>query len=92
MTVALVGIPAGMSLQPWQLKELRDKGTFDYYEIIGERLALYYRELEPNARRIINLDLKAEVSGRFTGAASCAYLYYTDEEKSWCSGNTVIIE
>jgi TonB-dependent SusC/RagA subfamily outer membrane receptor len=92
MTIALVGIPAGLSLQPWQLKELQDKGVFDYYEIIGDRLALYYRELGPNAKRIINLDLKAEVPGKFTGTASCAYLYYTAEAKNWCSGSTVVIE
>ena len=92
MTVALVVIPAGLSLQPWHLKELQNKGVFDYYEIIGERLALYYRELEPNAKRTINLDLKAEVPGEFTGTASCAYLYYTAEARNWCSGTTVNVE
>lgn len=92
MTVALIGIPAGLSLQPWQLKDLQEKHTIDFYEILGDRLAIYFRELEPNAKRTINLDLKAEVSGSFTGVASCAYLYYTDEYKDWVRGSTVAIQ
>ncbi len=91
MTVALVGIPAGLSLQPWQLKELQEKSVFDFYEIIGDKLAIYYRELEPAATRTIRLDLKAEVPGRYTSVASTAYLYYTDEIKYWTKGNTVTI-
>jgi TonB-dependent SusC/RagA subfamily outer membrane receptor len=91
MTVALIGIPAGLSLQPWQLKELQEKGVVDFYEIIGDKLAVYYRELEPLANRTINLDLKAEVGGNYTGTASCAYLYYTDEFKDWVRGNRVQI-
>jgi hypothetical protein len=91
MTVALIGIPAGLSLQPWQLKELQEKRIFDFYEVIGDKLAIYYRELGPLANHTINLDLKAEVSGNFTGTASCAYLYYTDEHKDWAKGNHVQI-
>ncbi|MBT1690425.1 MG2 domain-containing protein [Dawidia soli] len=91
MTVALIGIPAGLSLQPWQLKELQEKGVVDFYEVLGDKLALYYRELGPLARHTINLDLKAEVGGDFTGTASCAYLYYTDEHKDWVRGNRVQI-
>lgn len=91
MTVALIGIPAGLSLQPWQLKELQEKGVVDFYEVLGDKLALYYRELEPLAHRTVNLDLKAEVGGDFTGTASCAYLYYTDEHKDWVRGSRVQI-
>lgn len=47
MSIAVIGIPGGMSLQPWQLKELQDKEVFDYYEIIEENLVLYYREMGP---------------------------------------------
>jgi alpha-2-macroglobulin-like protein len=91
MVMGVVGIPAGLSLQPWQLKELQEKQVFDFYEVIGDRLAIYYRELEPNATRTIKLDLKAEVAGSFTGVASCAYLYYTDEYKTWVKGSTITI-
>lgn len=33
MTVAIIEIPAGLSAQPWQLKELKKKKVFDFYEI-----------------------------------------------------------
>jgi len=92
MTMALVGIPAGLSVQPWQLKELQDKKVFDFYEIIGDRLALYYRQLKPREVKTINLDLKADVAGSFTGVASNAYLYYTDEYKCWVKGSRIVIE
>jgi TonB-dependent SusC/RagA subfamily outer membrane receptor len=91
MSVALIGIPAGLSLQPWQLKELQEKKVFDFYEVMGNRLAIYYRELEPRATRTINLDLKAEAPGSFSSVASCVYLYYTDEYKGWVKGNTIRI-
>lgn len=91
MTMAVVGIPAGMSVQPWQLKELQEKAVFDFYEIKGDVLSLYYRELGPSEVRTINLDLKAEVPGKYTSRAGCAYLYYTNEHKHWVEGLKVNI-
>lgn len=91
MTLAVVGIPAGLSVQAWQLKELQEKGVFDFYEILGDRIAFYYREMGPSETRAINLDLKAEIPGRYTGAANTAYLYYTNEWKHWTKGLTVNI-
>jgi TonB-dependent SusC/RagA subfamily outer membrane receptor len=91
MTMAVIGIPAGLMPQPWQLKELQQQRVFDFYEIIGDRIALYYRQFKPNETRIINLDLKAEVPGYFKGAASAAYLYYTDEVKHWVGGVSITI-
>lgn len=91
-TIAIIGIPAGLSAQAWQLKELQEKHVFDYYEIKGNSVTLYYRGLEAEALREINLDLKAEVSGEFESPASCAYLYYTNEFKSWCGSERVIVK
>jgi TonB-dependent SusC/RagA subfamily outer membrane receptor len=91
MTMAVVGIPGGLSAQPWQLKALQEKGVFDFYEIIGDRIAFYYRELGPSAVHVIALDLKAEVAGRYTGAANSAYLYYNNELKDWSKGLTIAI-
>ncbi|GAB4341354.1 MAG: hypothetical protein OHK0038_21050 [Flammeovirgaceae bacterium] len=86
MTIAIVGIPAGLSLQPWQLKELQDKQVFDFYEIKGNRLAIYYRQMKPSEVKEINLDLKADIPGVYEGSASSAYLYYTNEFKHWTNG------
>ncbi len=91
MSIAIIGIPGGMSLQPWQLKELQEKGVYDFYEIIDDNLVVYYRELKPNDRRQINIDLKAEIPGTYTGTASSTYVYYTSEHKYWTKGFSVRI-
>lgn len=83
MTMAIIGIPAGFSAQPWQLKEMQEKGVFDFYEIIGNNIASYYRSLAPQAIKQLNFDLKAEIPGEYVASASSAYLYYTSEHKDW---------
>lgn len=90
-TMAIIGIPAGFSVQGWQLKELQDKNVFDYYEIKGNNLAIYYRGLPANAVKNIQLDLKAEMPGEYDAPASVAYLYYTNEYKTWTALNRVSI-
>jgi len=92
MTIALVGIPGGLSAQPWQLKQLQEKGAFDFYEINGRYIAFYYLQLTPNENRVINLDLKAEIPGTYESPASSAYLYYTNEYKSWSSAGTIEVK
>ena len=62
---------------------MQEKKVFDYYEIKGNNIAIYYRGLGANAIKEINLDLKAEIPGEFEAPASCAYLYYTNEFKTW---------
>ncbi len=91
MSLMKIGIPGGLSPQPWQLKELRDKGLFDYYEIFDNYLVFYFREMSPNEKKEIKLDLKAEMAGSYEGAASSAYLYYTDEYKRWQEGMRIKI-
>jgi alpha-2-macroglobulin-like protein len=84
-TMAIIGIPSGCSAQPWQLKEMQDKKIIDYYEISGNQLNIYYRQMAPNEIKTLNFDLKAEVQGKFLSPASSAYLYYTNEYKEWQS-------
>lgn len=91
-TMAIIGVPAGFSIQPWQLKELQEKGVFDYYEIKGNNLAVYYRGMASKAVKEINLDLKAEMPGEYDAPASTAYLYYTNEFKTWCGLNKITIK
>lgn len=91
MTMAIIGIPAGFSAQPWQLKELQEKGVIDFYEVIGSNIACYYRDLAPGEEKQINLDLKAELPGEYDAPASSAYLYYTNEHKVWAGLDRVFI-
>ncbi|MBK7667292.1 MAG: hypothetical protein IPJ32_08065 [Sphingobacteriaceae bacterium] len=90
-TMAIIGIPAGFTAQPWQLKELQEKKVFDYYEIKGNNIAIYYRGMGPKAVKEINLDLKAEMPGEYDAPASAAYLYYTNEFKTWSATDKVTI-
>jgi hypothetical protein len=92
MTLARVGIPGGLVFQTWQLKELRDKGLIDFYETRPREVILYWRALAPNAKKDVDLDLLASVPGRFTAPATSAYLYYTNEDKSWSAPPTVTVE
>lgn len=91
-TMAIIGIPAGFTVQPWQLKELQDKKVFDYYEMKGNNIAVYYRGMAPSAVKEINLDLKAEMPGVYDAPASSAYLYYTNEYKTWSGTGTITIK
>lgn len=86
MSMAIIGIPSGLGVQPWQLKEMQEKELFDFYEIHKNYLILYYRQMKPNETKLIDFDLKAEVPGNYTGPASTAYLYYTKELKDWEQG------
>jgi len=83
MTVAIIGIPAGLTAQPWQLKELQEKKIVDYYETLGNNIVIYYRQMAPSEIKKINFDLKAEIPGEYDAPASSAYLYYTNEFKTW---------
>lgn len=92
MTMAIVGLPAGLSPQPWQLKELQEKKVVDFYEVSGSEVVFYYRQMKPDERKTINLDCKAEIPGFYTAPASRGYLYYTNEYKVWTSLKPVSIQ
>jgi len=87
MTVAIVGLPAGLEARVDQLDELKDAGEFDYYEMTARELIFYWRSLSPDAKddkKIkLHLDLVAEIPGQYTAPASRTYLYYTAEQKHW---------
>lgn len=89
--IALIGIPAGLSLQPWQLKEMTDEHVFDYYEIQGNYLIAYFTSMEQAENKVIHLDLKADIPGSYKAPASTAYLYYDKQDKDWDKGTFVKI-
>lgn len=92
MTTAKIGIPAGLTLQNALLKDLKDKKQISYYEIFDNYLVLYWEHFDSNETKIINLDLKVEFAGEYTGKASNVYLYYTPESKFWNQGISAKIE
>jgi len=92
MTTAKIGIPSGLTLQNALLKDLIDKKQISYYEIFDNYLVLYWEHFNANETKIINLDLKVEFAGEYTGKASNVYLYYMPESKSWNEGIKARIE
>jgi len=87
-----LGIPAGLTVQAWQLKEMEEKQIFDYYELFDGYLVLYFRELGPAVSKTINLDLKADIPGSYEAAASSAWLYYANEAVTWSKPGRVEVE
>ncbi|BEV03703.1 TonB-dependent receptor plug domain-containing protein [Chryseobacterium gambrini] len=92
MVTAKIGIPAGLTLQNALLKDLLDKKQVSYYEIFDNYLVLYWEHFDANEIKTINLDLKVEFAGEYTGKASNAYLYYMPEAKFWNEGIKIRIQ
>jgi len=89
--VAIVGIPAGLQVRHDQLKELVAANRISAYEVIDSELILYWRALKAQEKRVIPVTFTAAIPGSYTGPASRAYLYYTDEEKVWVKGQSVTV-
>src|SRR4029077_3376732 len=89
--IAIVGIPGGLEVRHDQLKELVKAGKIDAYEVLGREVVLYWRQLNARDKFDLPLSLVAAIPGSYTGPASRAYLYYTDEYKNWAPGLKVTI-
>lgn len=99
MTVAIVGLPAGLKL-PEDMKQLKalteqpkdgSEPTLSFWETRGRELILYWRGMKPNQKVSFGIDLIADVPGEYTGPASRAYLYYNADHKHWVAPATVVI-
>jgi hypothetical protein len=91
MTVAILGLPAGLTL-PEDMKQLKDHarlrnetepGLISAWEVRGRELVLYWRDLAPDKKIEVSLDLICRVPGEYRGPASRAYLYYNADHKHW---------
>lgn len=91
MAVAIVGLPGGLSL-PEDMKQLKEyaklpadgsRPLVSAYEIRGRELILYWRDLAPNQKIEVPIDLICRVPGVYQGPASRAYLYYNPDFKHW---------
>jgi hypothetical protein len=91
MITAKIGIPAGLTIQPKLLKDMMEKKDIAYYEIFDNYLVLYWYKLEEKANINVNLDLKAEFSGKYIGKANKVYEYYKPENYQWKDGVEVKI-
>lgn len=81
-TVAVISLPGGFSVSPEELRTMQKEAVFDYYEIWGNEIHLYFLNLDSMERKTLRLALTANVSGDYYTQESYVYQYYTPEIKS----------
>jgi hypothetical protein len=93
MAVAIVGLPGGCRIPADQkeLTKLREDGKISYFEIRGRELILYWREMAPEQKIALTIDLVCDVPGVYRGPASRGYLYYNADHKNWVNPLTIKI-
>ncbi|MBL7796894.1 MAG: carboxypeptidase regulatory-like domain-containing protein [Saprospiraceae bacterium] len=88
----VLGIPAGLSLQPWQLKKLVDEKKCDFYELWDGFAVFHFEGLPAGESRRIDLDLRADIGGAFEAPAAQAFLYYENDKRLWSKPERVVVE
>lgn len=90
--MVVLGIPAGLSLQPWQLKQLVDEKKCDFYELWDGFAVFHFEGLPAGESRRIDLDLRADIAGTFEAPAAQAFLYYENDKRLWSKPERVVVE
>ncbi|MEQ1746299.1 MAG: carboxypeptidase regulatory-like domain-containing protein [Saprospiraceae bacterium] len=90
--MVVLGIPAGLSLQPWQLKQLVDEKQCDFYELWDGFAVFHFEGLPAGESRRIDLDMRADISGAFEAPAAQAFLYYENDKRIWSKPERVVVE
>lgn len=81
--MVVLGIPSGLTLQPWQLKKLVEEKQCDFYELWDGFAVFHFENLAGGATRELNLDLRADIPGTYEAPASQAFLYYSNDQRVW---------
>jgi len=89
--IARIGLPGGLAFQDWQLKELKESGVLATFETGPREVVAYFDAFRAGEAKTLNLDLIAEIPGRYTAPASSAWAYYSDADVRWVAGPTVDI-
>jgi alpha-2-macroglobulin-like protein len=90
--IMLIGIPAGLTAQPWQLKQIVERKECAFYEIFNNYIVFYFDELEAKSLKTIHLDLRSDIGGSYESPASLAYPYYTNEWRVWSQPAGIVVE
>ena len=90
--MVVLGIPAGLTLQPWQLKKLVDEKKCDFYELWDGFAVFHFEQIAPGETRQLDLDLRADVAGAFEAPASQAFLYYANDRRVWSKPERLTVE
>jgi len=90
--MVVLGIPAGLNLQAWQLKKLMDEHQCDFYELWDGYAVFHFEKLAAGASRTLNLDLRADIPGVFEAPASQAFLYYQNDQRVWSKPERLVVQ
>lgn len=90
--MVVIGIPAGLTLQPWQLKKLVDEKKCDFYELWDGFAVFHFEQIAPGETRRLDLDLRADVAGGFEAPASQAFLYYANDQRVWSKPERLTVD
>ena len=90
--MVVLGIPAGLNLQPWQLKKLMDEKHCDFYELWDGYAVFHFEALAAGESRTLNLDLRADITGTFEAPASQAFLYYQNDQRVWSKPERLVVQ
>jgi hypothetical protein len=91
MATAIIGLPGGLTI-PEDMKQLKDytrpssdgqRPLVSAFEIRGRELVLYWRDLAPDQKIDVPIDLICRIPGEYSGPASRVYLYYNADLKHW---------
>jgi hypothetical protein len=90
--IMVIGIPAGLTAQPWQLKQIVERKECAVYEIFNNYIVFYFDEIKANTLINIHLDLRADIGGNYEAPASAAYPYYTNEWRVWSKPEGIVVK
>ena len=92
MTVALIGIPAGLSVDINHLENLVSSKKINSFEMRQNgQIVFYFTRILPSERIEIDLPVVASIPGHFTGLHHSIYQYYFEELKYWAYRTSVSI-
>ena len=90
MITSKIGIPAGLTMDPKNLKAMMERKEIAYFENFDNYLVLYWYNLDAKKNIEVHLDTKAEFAGKYTGKANHAFEYYYQQNYQWTNG--VVVE
>lgn len=91
MPLAVIAVPAGLEVRTAQLEEAVQSDRIAAFELKENAVVLYWRGLKAGESLTVPVSTLAVIPGKFSGAASRSYRYYTDEAVQYIPGPTVEI-
>ncbi len=77
--VAVINLPSGCNANPEQLRIMKENGSIDYYEIVGNKVHLYFRHLDSLETKIVIIPYTPGVKGHLIQPEIIVYPYYYPE-------------